>query len=52
MWNEMRFGWWKDEKKKLLYQTPNNIRECEIPHFLEHIKSLPDEDNPECFGLN
>lgn len=42
----------KDEKKKLLYQTPNNIRECEIPHFLEHIKSLPDEDNPECFGLN
>lgn len=42
----------KDEKKKLLYQTPNNIRECEIPHFLEHIKQLPDEDNPECFGLN
>jgi dynein heavy chain len=42
----------KEEKKKLLYQTPNNIRECEIPHFLEHIKQLPDEDNPECFGLN
>jgi len=38
--------------KKLQYQTPANIKECDVVHFLDHIKAMPDNDNPECFGLN
>merc|ERR1711881_274937 len=38
--------------RKLQYTTPNNIKECDVSHFLEHINAMPDNDNPECFGLN
>jgi dynein heavy chain len=42
----------KQPGKKLQYQTPANIKECDVSHFLEHINAMPDNDNPECFGLN
>jgi dynein heavy chain len=40
------------ESKKLVYQTPANIKECDISHFLDHILAMEDIDSPECFGLN
>lgn len=40
------------ETKRLHYTTPANIKDCDISHFLEHIKGMEDNDNPECFGLN
>lgn len=40
------------DNKSITYRVPPSIKEATIEHFVDHVNKLPENDNPEVFGLN
>jgi len=40
------------DTKTISYRVPGSIKEATIEHFVDHVNKLPENDNPEVFGLN